>query len=299
MLDELEEMICFAAVCEAGTMTAAAKKLRRSKAHVSKKISTLERRIGTSLLHKTTRRITVTDAGARLKDNALQLYRNSLFLGHQAFSLSDELSGKFTISAPTSIFHFVLSPVMAELQEMLPDVDFELIPSNQPVDLISDGVDLAIRTGNVVDDRLIAHQVGVGRDVLFASPNKYRDPNKFNEITDVLNERLMLNPYSYDGEILRLTSGEQNIKLCTNRVTTVSEYPLLIDLVKRGCGIGFAPNYSISKMIKQGGLVPIMPNWHGREWPVYVVYPFVAPVPSKLKLISAFLRKELTAKITF
>ena len=264
MLNELEEMICFAAVCDAGTMTAAAKKLNRSKAHVSKKIANLESRIGITLLHKTTRKITVTDAGSRFKD-----------------------------TAPTSIFWFVLSPVMAELQEILPDVDFELIPSNKPIDLVSEGIDLAIRIGNVVGERLIAHQVGVGRDVLFTSALKNKNLKQFTEITDVMNERLILNPYSYDGEMLRLTCSEQNIEL------RVSEYPLLINLVKRGCGVGFAPNYSISKMIEKGDLVPIMPNWHGREWPVFVVYPFAAPIPNKLQKISSFLREKLSKKITF
>ncbi len=188
---------------------------------------------------------------------------------------------------------------MAELQEILPEVDFELIPSNNPIDLVSEGIDLATRTGNVVDDRLIAHQVGVGRDVLFASKGKYQVIEQFTEITDVMSQRLILNPYSYDGQKLKLTNGEQNIALRTNRVTTVSEYTLLINLVKRGSGIGFAPNYSISKMVENGDLEAILPEWHGREWPVFVVYPFVAPIPRKLQKISTFLREKLTEKITY
>jgi len=299
MLNETEEMICFAAVCDTGSMTAAAKVLNRSKAHVSRKITDLERRIGTSLLHRTTRKITVTDAGTRLKNGALQLYRNSLFLSHQASSLSGELSGSFKITAPTSIFRYVLTPIIAELQEMFPEVAFEFIPSNKTIDLITEGIDLAIRTGSVVDDRLIAHQVGVGRDVLFASTNKYGNGDQFKEIADIVSERIIINPYSYDDERLRLTNGDQNIELKTNRLTKAYEYPLLVDLAKNGCGIGFAPDYAIYEMTKKHEVTPILPEWYGKEWPVFVVYPFIAPVPNKLQKISAYLRKILSTSITF
>jgi len=299
MLNELEEMICFAAVCDTGTMTGAAKILHRSKAHVSRKISDFELRIKTKLLHRTTRKITVTDAGERLKDEALQLYQNSKYLSHQASSLNNNLSGKFRIAAPMSIFWCVLSPIMNELQTKFPYVDFELISDNESVDLISDGIDIAIRTGNIEDDRLIAHQVGVGRDVFFVGKGKYNVEEKFRKITDVMDERLVLITRSIDNGKLRLINEEQNLELRIQKATVSNEYPLAINLVRNGCGIGFAPKYSIVELVKSGELTPIFPTWHGKKWPIYIAYPFITPIPDKLQKISRFLRNKLEKKIGF
>ena len=138
MLTELEQTICFAAVCDTGSMTAAAKALNRSKAHVSRQVSALEQDIGLKLLHRTTRKLTLTDAGLSFKEEALQLYRNAQLVKQKSHSLNQQLAGKFVITAPVSISTFVLAPIIPELQQTFPDIEFEILPTNQNLNLIND-----------------------------------------------------------------------------------------------------------------------------------------------------------------
>lgn len=294
MLNPLEEMFCFAAVCERGSITKAGHALGRSKAHVSRKITDLEHRVGTKLLHRTTRKITLTTEGLYLKDEALKLYRNGILLCHKAMSLDNNLSGKFVITAPISIATYLLAPLMATLQDTFPDVEFELRPTNKTLDLISSGVDLAIRTGAVTDEDLIAHQIGVGRDILFRSIEGIGKRAPLSDITDLIQNRLFINSYSLHKEGLRLNKGGEAIELQPAHITKVGEYPLLMDLIQRGNGIGLAPNYCLSGTT---GLEQVLPSWHGREWPILIAYPFVAPLPLKLSQISAFLRLNLGTKL--
>ncbi|MEH6402926.1 MAG: LysR family transcriptional regulator [Sneathiella sp.] len=294
MLTSLEEIFCFAAVCENGSITAASKTLGRSKAHVSRKIKDLEHRIGTKLLHRTTRTITLTTEGSYLKDEALKLYRNGNLLCHKAMSLDSDLSGRFVITAPVSIATYLLAPLMVSLQNTFPDVAFELRPSNETLDLITAGVDLAIRTGAVADESLIAHQIGVGRDILFRSTRSNPNASPLLDVTDLIQTPLFINPYSLYKEDLRLHNAGDVIELQPVHMTTVGEYPLLMELVQRGTGIGLAPDYCLNGSDE---LEAVLPNWHGREWPILITYPFLAPLPIKVSKISAFLRQKLGDKL--
>ncbi|MBL4740955.1 MAG: LysR family transcriptional regulator [Sneathiella sp.] len=290
MLNPLEELFCFAAICEKGSITAASRVLGRSKAHVSRKMKELEERVGTKLLHRTTRQITLTTEGSYLKDEALKLYRNGNLLCHKAMSLDSDLSGRFVITAPVSIATYLLAPIMASLQDTFPLVEFDLRPSNEKLDLITTGVDLAIRTGSVSDEDLIAHQIGVGRDILFRSTKNTVGAPPISDVTDLLHNPLFINPYSLHCEDLRLHKAGEAIELQPTHMTKVGEYPLLMDLVQRGNGIGLAPDYCV---IGSEALEQVLPDWQGREWPILITYPFLAPLPIKLSKISAFLRQKL------
>ena len=114
-----------------------------------------------------------------------------------------------------------------------------------------------------------------------------------------MDERLVLITRSIDNGKLRLINEEQNLELRIQKATVSNEYPLAINLVRNGCGIGFAPKYSIVELVKSGELTPIFPTWHGKKWPIYIAYPFITPIPDKLQKISRFLRNKLEKKIGF
>lgn len=297
MLDEFEEMICFAAVVETGSITAAARALARSKAHTSRKLSELERRIGTKLMHRSTRTLILTETGERLKAEALQLYKAGQLLAVRATALDDRLRGKFVITASYSVMSFLVGPHIKELQDTFPDVNFKLLPSNVPLDLVADGIDMGIRTGSVVDERLIGREVGVQFDKFFYCPKTYPLDAPINEVSDLLAHRLLINTLSLSGDSIKLTNGLKTVDLNPSRITTVSEQPFLITLALQGCGIGLASNYRIEALRRQGLVEPLLVDWWVKKWPVFIVYPFLSPLPTKLVKISAFFRAKLTADL--
>jgi DNA-binding transcriptional LysR family regulator len=297
MLDEFEELICFAAVVENGSITAAAKALKRSKAHISRKISELETRIGAKLLYRSTRKLVTTDAGDRLKSEALQLYKNGQLLSLRASGLDDRPRGKFVITASYSVMTYLIGPHVKELQESFPDVNFKFLPSNLPLDLVAEGIDMGIRTGSVVDDRLIGHQVGIAYDQFFYCPATYEIEKPIVEVSELLHHRLLVNTYSLLGDGIKLTNGEQTLNLTPQKMTTVSEQPFLINLVLEGCGIGLASDYRIKELEELGQAKPVLSEWRAKQWPVFIVYPFLAPLPTKLAKISTFFRQRLTTRL--
>lgn len=298
MLDEFEEMICFAAIAETGSITAAARAVGRSKAHVSRKLSELEVRIGTKLMHRSTRRLAMTDTGERLRVEALQLYKAGQLLAVRATGLDDRLRGKFVITASYSVMSFLVGPYVKELQDTFPEVSFRFLPSNIPLDLIADGIDMGIRTGSVVDQRLIGREVGVQFDKFFYCPTTYAVDPPVAEVSDLLAHRLLINTLSLSGDSIKLTNGLRTIDLTPSMMTTVSEQPFLITLALQGCGIGLASDYRIEELRLNGLAEPLLPDWWVKQWPVYIVYPFLSPLPPKLVKISAFFREKLTARLS-
>ncbi len=299
MLDKLEEMICFAAICDAGSITNAAQELNKSKAYVSRKLSDLEVRIGTKLMYRSTRSLKITDAGRRLQTDALHLYRSSQRLNHRAKGLDDRIRGNFVITATYSMAEFMIAPMMPELQNAFPEVNFEIRATNKWLDLLSDGVDLAIRSGAVVDDRLIAHQIGSATDKFFTSPDFLAQIGDVRDLDDLLQHRIIVNRYSMDNDTINIFSDNDAVKLSPRHMLTVSEQPLLVDMVQQNLGIGLAFDHTIRRLEARGEAISILPDWAGRTWPLFVVYPFVAPVPAKLAQISAFLRKHLSAALAY
>ncbi len=297
MLDEFEEMICFAAVVETGSITAAARAVARSKAHVSRKLSELEGRIGTQLMHRSTRRLILTDTGQRLKAEALQLYKAAQLLALRATDLEDRLRGRFVITASHSIMSFLVGPHVKELQDTFPEVNFRFLPSNVPLDLVAEGIDMGIRTGRVVDHSLVGREVGVQFDKFFYCPATYALDPPVENVSDLLAHRLLINTLSLSGDSIKITDGSNTINLAPSMMTTVSEQPFLITLALQGCGIGLASDYRIEELRQSGLAEPLLPDWWVKQWPVFIVYPFLSPLPTKLVKISAFFREKLTARL--
>ena len=300
MLDHFEELICFAAVCEAGSITGAAEALACSKAHVSRKLAELEARLGVRLMHRTTRRITFTRAGEGLREQALQQYHGLRRLGHQAQSIDDRLSGRFVMTAPLSLCTFLLAPEMPDLHAAFPDIRFDIRPSNESLDLLSEGVDLAVRSGSAVDEDLIAHSLGSAREIFLAPAGgmAWQEDAGADQSADLslLRERpLYLNPYSLTDQRLRLSNGAEIIELEPDHASLVSDFALMLDLARREDGIALAPDYCLSSPGQ--GMVQCLPEWQGREWPVLMVYPFLSPLPAKLAVVAGYLRPRLAARL--
>ncbi len=293
MIESLEQTICFAAVCEAGTMTAASEILGCSKGHVSRTITALEKRIRVKLFHRSTRKMTLTDAGLAFEQQAMQLYRRAQLVEKSSRALTQQLSGQFVITAPVSLATYLLAPVIPELQQAFPEVEFEIIPTNKSLNLINEGIDLAIRTGHVVDEDLIAHQIGVAQDVFYAHESLWEESDEPQSLEDLSRHKILLNHHSMHGDVVRLSNGDLITDWQPQNKTVISLYTLLLDLVERGAGVGFAPNYCLPLITQDRQIKHILPAWHGKEWPVFLVYPFHLPTPHKLAKISAFLKAKL------
>jgi len=286
MLDSYNELITFAFICKTLSITDAAKELNKSKAHVSRQLSNLEKRIGTTLVYRTTRNLTLTENGLALKNDAISLLNTSVQLDYKAKSLSIGICGRFCITIPTSIATSIFSELLLNLNQNFPNVSFEIIVSNKVEPLLNKRIDMAIRIGEVKNDNLVAHKIGSYRDV-FISSKSTELPNNIESLTFINN--------SYHNQLdLKCYLEDETLKINEfKNIISVNEAATQLTFIKNGLGIGLAPSYILKTSENNNKLYNIFPEYHSKARDMYIVYPFQTPLPEKLSKISMYLKKEL------
>jgi DNA-binding transcriptional LysR family regulator len=167
-MDRLDELTIFVAIVEAGSLVAASRRLRRSPPAVTRALAALEDRIGLRLVERTTRRLAPTEAGSALADRA-----RSLLAGYDEALLGvsqTPVRGVLRITAPVQFGRRHVAPIVSAFLNEHPDVRIELTLNDRNLDLIEEGLDLAVRIGALADSSLVARQVGSVRRVVVASP---------------------------------------------------------------------------------------------------------------------------------
>ncbi|WP_084419286.1 LysR family transcriptional regulator [Photobacterium sp. J15] len=284
MLDTYNELLTFAFICKTLSITETAQELKKSKAHVSRQLANLEKRIGTTLVYRTTRSLTLTENGLALKSDAISLLNASQQLDYKASSLSSGISGRFCITIPTSIATSIFSEVLSGLNKQFPKVSFEIVVSNNVEPLLDKKIDLGIRIG-AVDEKLVAHKVGSYRTV-FVSSNKEDKNRQINELTLVVNSFPCTPSFNLkvENELLNVNSFKDTI--------FVNETATQLSFIKNGLGVGLIPSYILSATMHDK-LFQILPEHRGKEVDLYITYPYQTPLPEKLSKISAYLKDEL------
>lgn len=297
MLDAVEKQICFAAICETGSITAAAALLNRSKGHISKQLTQFEREIGTRLFHRTTRRMDVTVAGEALRPDALQLLRQSMIMLQKARDLDSQLIGRFVMTAPASIGLMLLTPFLPQLHSTFPGIQFELRITNQNLDLVREGIDLGFRCGDVLDESLVARPLGTSQEVVCASRKYLSQAGPLEKPEDLMHHMLLLNPFSLTQGELSLTNGGAEWGFRPNTFQSADHFAIISEWVGLGLGVGVIPDYSFKKIEPQSDVIRVLPPWHGKALPFWMIHPFQVPLPHKLKMVSPVLREFLQKSI--
>ncbi|MDA0144931.1 LysR family transcriptional regulator [Vibrio sp. RW] len=264
------ELICFAAVCKHLSLTEASKELGKSKAQVSRQLAALEMQIGVTLVHRTTRKLVLTDHGESIKELAIEALDNLQALNYRAKSLSDCISGKFKITMPNSVASSIFGEILKGLKERYPAVNFEVSSNNNVENLLESNIDIAIRLNNVVDETLIAHEVGNYNDIVIS------------QLDNTQNNTLL---------IYKRHSNKEEIKQRYSDVIEVDNTSILMNFVSKGVGVGVIPNYLMkgSQINKNIHITQVFDT----ERSMYIAYPYQNPLPRKLVEISAFIRMEL------
>lgn len=295
MLCQIEQVLCFAVVCRQGSITAAADYLGCSKAHVSRKLAELEKYTSTQLMLRTTRRIHLTDAGKQMLSQAQALLKQSESCLRQAQQLNQQLSGKFCITAPVSISTHLITPLIPRLQQQFPEIDFQVTSTNQTVDLSDGEVDLAIRTGSVIDESLVARSLGQVHEVFLARPDVANQiaPG----LDDIIQTELLVHPGSLKQGKLVLHSSSETFEVEPHKAMQINEFTMMISLLRQTDYVALLPDYCQHHSLSSEKLVPVLPQIRGDTWPVYLVYPFQSPMPIKLRQVSDFIFNALKSML--
>lgn len=269
-----DELAALLAVAREGSFVAAAEVLQRHSTVVSKRISALEQRLGVRLLERTTRRVRLTEAGARLAER-LQIANEVIFEAEQEAAAGGiELRGRLRLAFPAAMGRQWLAPALPGFARQYPGLQIEVDYAERYVDLVAEGFDAALRLGTLADSRLLARRLGDHRIVLGASPD-YLDRHGVPASPSALASHNLLR---YTGPV---STPEWRMRNGTLRETILPEgnyhsndIGALLEAARQGIGIVGFGDWSMARDFAAGTLVRVLPQWRFEmDEGIYLVRP--------------------------
>ncbi|AWH20204.1 LysR family transcriptional regulator [Stenotrophomonas sp. ZAC14D2_NAIMI4_6] len=270
-MDRLTAMTVFVEVAERGSLTAAAEVLDMSRAMVSRYLAEAEGWLGARLLHRTTRRISLTAAG----EAALARFRQMLAIGEelQGELASDdpEPHGTLRITASVSFGQSHLARAVAAFVQRHPAARIELLLVDRMVNLVEERVDLAVRIARQIDPGLIARRLATCRSVLCASP-AYLQAHGTPTAPEHLAAHNCLTHHYVGRSLWQLHRDGRALSVAVGGNISANEASLLVEAVRANAGIAMLPSYQVAPLLRSGALVAVLPDYQLDELGVHAVY---------------------------
>jgi DNA-binding transcriptional LysR family regulator len=273
-MDRFEDLQAFVAVVEAGSFTAAANRLDIAKSAISRRVSALEERLGVQLLRRTTRRLNLTDTGESFYEHSSRILADLEEAEAAVAQEHGELRGNLRVALPLSFGVRHMSQPIAEFSELHPRVSFDLDLNDRRIDLLADGVDLAIRIGRLADSTLIARRLFEAHTVLCASPD-YLERHGIPQTPDDLPDHdcLVYGNLPDPGKWACTDRHGERHKVDITATLTASSGDFICGAAAAGLGLALQPTFIAGDAISRGELQPVLTDY---KWPVtsaYAVYP--------------------------
>ena len=274
--DHLSDVEVLLSVIEHGSFSAAAVVLSTTASVLSRAVSRLEGRLGAQLLRRTTRSLSLTDAGRRYADEARGAFAQIEQAERAIRGSTAQLSGKVRMSVPTSYGQQRLPPVLAAYARAYPLVELEVDISNRNVDLVAEGFDLAIRSGPLPSSSMAARPLEVSPLCLLAAPSYARAAGRLSSLEDLARQRCIAFIRPSTGRVIawQLRDGGGDIDWTPPAALTVSTDAMgVIWLAEQGMGIALVPRLFAEASLAAGRLVEVLPALGGRTRTFSVIYP--------------------------
>ena len=289
-MDRFSEIRAFVTVAEQGSFAAAADRLDLSRAMVTKLVSALEARLGVRLMHRTTRRLSLTEAGETYLAQGGALLAELEDLEALLSQGASKASGRLRVTAPVSFGMRFLGRAIAGFQRQHPQVEVELSLNDRKVDLVDEGFDLAIRVSNLDDSSLIARPLARVRDRLCASPDyllRHGVPQHPDELAqhDCLIYTLINQPHLWEYQGPDGQPGKVRIKGSLR----ANNGDILTDAAVHGMGITRQPEFLLLQALESGQLQTILDDYRWSCLDVSAVYPVRRHVPGKVRVFVDYL----------
>lgn len=260
---DLDAIAVFVRVVEAGSFSAAARRMGMPKATVSAKIARLEKRLGLSLLQRTTRKVRVTEAGEEYFRHCASAIREVEIAEAALQSASGKPSGVLKVTTPVDVGHTLLPRIVHAYSARYPDVTVELLVTNRIVDLVGEGIDLAIRPAQVLrDSSLIARRFFDMGSNLWASPDYLQRLGAPSHPRDL--EKATFVEFRPRDSIV-LTNGKSEVGIATNGRIRADDFETIKALLLAGEGIAWLPDFLAEDAVQAGTLVPVLSQWRPKE----------------------------------
>lgn len=289
---DLNEAAVFVKVVQSGSFSAAARLLGLPTSTVSTRVSRLERRLGVTLLQRTTRRLNLTEAGIIYFEHASTGLGHMLEAEAAVTSSTGEAKGLLRVTAPADVGDAILARIINRMRQVHPKVDVDLVLMNRYVDLVAEGVDVAIRAGALQDSSLIAKQVGIACWALFASPTYLKSAPPLAK-PQQLHRHLCIQFTPLGKEHWTFSNARGSLTVPMPGRVLINDVGVIRSMVLAGEGVALLPTYLCRLECEGGKLQRVLPDWHAKADPLNIVYPKQRFVPPKLRAFVDIAAAEL------
>ena len=281
-------MRVFVTVVDLGSQSAAADHLDLSRPVVSRYLAELEDWVGARLLHRTTRKLSLTAAGGETLPRCRQLLDLCGDMQAAVSEPDDAPRGLLRLSVSTSFGQAQLGAAIAEYVKLYPLVTVDLQMLDRTVNLVDERIDLAIRTSNDLDPNLIARRLTVCRSVVCATPAYLREHPAPQKVEDLARHNCLT--HSYFGKSLwHFEENGEHVSVPVHGNITANEASTLMRVTLAGAGVSMLPSYQAGDYIRRGELVRLLPDAEPRRMNIYAVYASRKHMPSALRSLLDFL----------
>jgi DNA-binding transcriptional LysR family regulator len=289
-MDRFEQLETFVTVVRLGSLTAAAERLAVAKSAVSRRLARLEEDLGVALLTRTTRSLALTGAGERFLERAERLLADLDEARAEVAAERGVLRGRLRVAAPSSFGQEHLSPVLCAFATEHPEVHLELDFSDRRVDLVQDGVDLAVRIAELGEARVVATPLTTVRHQLVASPaylRRHGSPRSPEALED--HAAVTYSQSSEAGWVWTARDGRTG-RVAPRSVLRANDGHFLRDAAIAGLGIANEPTFLLHQALRDGRLVPVLPELRWRTLTAWAVHVPADPVPARVRALVRTLR---------
>lgn len=284
MSDRIDQLETFVAVAEAGSLSRAAQQMRVGVSVVSRRLQALEDRLGADLVRRTTRSMTLTEAGRGLHERLLQVLADLREAEEQASGHAGIVRGRVRIAAPLTFGRLYMMPLIKELMDAHPDLQLDIDFADRQVDLVEEGFDLALRIADLNDSSLVSRSLSRSRMLIAASPD-YWDRHGRPETPDDLAGHTILAFTAKQGSWVWSHPDGRRGAFALNPKMIASNGDVLLDLAVDGRGVVMEPSFILAGPICRGDLELALAEFDWGDVPMNLLWPGSRHLSRRVRIV--------------
>ena len=289
-LEHLTAMAVFARVVEEGSFSEAARGLGLSKSAVSKQVGRLEDRLGVRLLNRTTRQLSLTEAGTAFYEGCRQLVHDAEAAEAAVTHLAGAPRGTLRVNAPMSFGQEHVAPALPDFLQRYPELSVEMQLNDRTVDLVEEGYDLAVRIGTLPDSSLIARRLAPVNSVVCAAPDYLERHGRPGHPRELKDHQCLIYTYLSWGREWRFKGPEGELRVPLKGRLEINNGDALLAAARQGFGIVMMPTFLAGDDLRAGRLEPLLTDWCREAGAaVYAVFPASRNLSPKVRVFVDYL----------
>ncbi len=282
----------FVAVVEAGSFVKAGETLGVSKAAVSRAVLDLEARVGARLMHRTTRRLSLTEDGRAYFERCRQALDELAVADAEVGHRSSAATGLIKVNAPQSFGVVHLSPRWSAFLDAHPGARLDITLSDRLVDLVEEGFDMAIRIARLRDSSLVSRRLAGARMVMCATPQYLARHGMPGRLEDIARHEVIGYTYWSGGDTWRFATDSGDREVATRPRLRANSGDTCRAVALSHGGIVLQPSFLVGEDLAEGRLVEVLPQYHGPELGIYAVYPTRRQLPARVRILIDYLAES-------